>query len=204
MSEEKKELYKEKDLKEAYLTGKISDFLDELMIKYELSIEDIGQIKQNLDEIKEKQKTTMDVMMDVFKDDIVVLGNTEFLNENDMKRIAVSLRIVSDTEEKLTKYLQKEKDKNGRTYTLTPDEAGDYSLAILTQMTNLELYEEHWSRKYRDEKNEYITKHHMQRKTAEDLAQGGKAYAEYIKIHIRNRNLTEIALQLKAKSKNNY
>lgn len=204
MSEEKKELYKEKDLKEAYLTGKISEFLDELMIKHELTIDDVGKIKQDLDIIKEKQKSLSDVMLEVFKDDIAQIGNTDFLTEVDMKKIAVSLKIVTDNEERLNKYLKKEKDENDRPYTLTPDEAGDYSLAILTQMTNLELYEEHWERKYREERNEYIKKYHMQRKTAEDLAQGGKAYTEYIKIHIRNKNLSEIALQLKAKSKNNY
>ena len=197
--------YKKEDLKKAYLKGELNEFLDGLMTEYDLTAEDVKAIENDLNEIKEKTKSTRDLVLETFKSDIINIQEADIIDKDFLVEIKKSKQIIGTIEENVRHYLNGDTytNKQGATckYTLTPNQANDYALSIIANMTNIELYEEHFAIKYRARKKEIMEKYHLQRKTAEEMAQCESDYMEYNKIHIWRKNLDELVLMLKARCK---
>ena len=82
--------YKKEDLKKAYLKGELNEFLDNLMTEYDLTAEDIKAIENDLNEIKEKTKSTRDLVLETFKSDIINIQEADIIDKGFLVEIKKS------------------------------------------------------------------------------------------------------------------
>lgn len=191
-------------MKKAYLDGELDGFLDNILVNYQPTKEDIDQIHKELESIREECKSTRDIILEEFKDYLVSEVNMIDIVQDDEEKeeIKKSIKALKECEKSIEKFVEIKADGD-RTIkrSMTPETANDIALKIINNMKNLKTYEEHLESKYREVKKYYIEQRHYKSKTAEDLARCSKEYADFIKIKIWREVLEETELLLKARTK---
>ncbi len=181
----------------------LDGFLDNLLVNYKPTKEDLDQIHKDLESIREECKTTRDIILEEFKDYIV--SEVEMIDivqdKEEKEDITNSIIELKKCEKLINKFTEMKVDTD-RTIkrSMTPETANDIALKILSNMTNLKIYEEHLERKYMEIKKHYLERHYKNN-TAEDLARCSKEYADYIKIKIWREVLEKEEQELKARTK---
>lgn len=186
------------------MDGELDGFLDNILVNYQPTKEELEQIHKDLESIREETKSTRDIILEEFKDYLVSEVDMIDIVQDDKKKKEIENSIIELTkcEKIINKFTEIKVDGDRTTKRgMTPETANDIALKIMGNMKNLKIYEEHLERKYMEVMKDYIEKRHYKNKTAEALARCSKEYADYIKIKIWREVLEETELLLKARTK---